>query len=170
MVARVTHRLLIAALLLLSGCAGLVTWLPIYTSRSPDGKRDVSVEVRKCLADCAVRVVLHDRWWTSTQFGSGEDCNIAFAHTVWTGSKVGVYVDGRICAPIKVANDFDAKRDVPFSEIEEDMRRSIIADYGATQKELEEVGGDVFHWASNRGEDPVRRSIVLFRERYAKKR
>ena len=166
MVAGLTTRSwLPGALLCLSGCAGVISWLPIYTSHSPDRKWDVRVEVRKCLADCAVRVVLNDRWLFATQLGSGEDCNVAFAHVIWVGSKVGVYVDGAICPPIKAAYDVNAKRKVPFAELEDDMRRSIIADYGVTQEEIEENGGDVFKWASFRSEGDARRSLLMFREK-----
>ena len=170
MVARVTHGLLLAALLFLSGCDGFIGWMSIYTSRSPDGKREVSVDVKKCLADCAVRVVLNEGWWTSTQFGSGDDCVVKFVHTVWVESSVGVYAYGMFCGPIKVAYDFNAKRAIPFTDVEKDMRSSIIADYGVTRKELAENGGDALKWASFPGDGQVRRSIVVFRERYWKDR
>jgi len=113
--------------------------------------------------------MLHDGWLTTTQFGSGSDCWVNFVHTVWFGTKVGVYVDGSICGPIKVAYDFGAKRAIPFNEIEKEMRASIIADYSVTAEELRENGGDVFKWAAYPGDGKPRRSRFEFELRQNKK-
>jgi hypothetical protein len=95
---------------------------------------------------------------------------VNFVHTAWLGSKVGVFVDGGYCGPIKVAYDVTAKRSIPFSDIEKDLRYSIIAEYGVTHKELEENGGDVLKWATYPGDGQSRRSMLLFRERHLIKR
>ena len=93
-----------------------------------------------------------------------------FAHAVWIGTTVADFVDGLYCGAIKVAYDFNAKRAIPFSEVEKDMRLAIIAEYSVTQKELAENGGDALKWATYPGNGKWRRSSFEFEVRQKNRR
>ena len=94
------------------------------------------------------------------------DCSLGFAHAVWQGSKVAVFLDGGYCGRHKVAFDLSTERPARFSSLEPLLRASIIESYSVSAQELAAHNGDVFHWATYQGDGRPSRGNMEFRERW----
>lgn len=139
-------------------------WKTLYSDRSADGK-EVKVQEAACFADCAVRVVaIADG--QSTPIIHASQCVVNFAHAIWIGPVVGIFVDGGTCGPIRVAYDTSSGRSVPFTNVERALAESIIRAYAVTPAELKSAGGDVFVWATYPQNGKPRRSMDEFRKRH----
>ncbi len=158
------RQLLLLSLLLICAC-GSHFWDSVYRSESPEVDAAVEVQVRKCLGDCELRIVL-ERRWRSTEIAKGNDCHVAFAHAAWSGNVVSVFVDGTICRELRIAYDVAAEQSVPFEETESWLAASIIEEYSVTSEELAANNGDVFAWAIYSGHERPRRSHAEFGRRY----
>jgi hypothetical protein len=154
-----------AALLLvmLTGCAGILTWKTVYSSASPDRKASLRVEERACFADCALQIAVN-RGWSSARIAQKTDCVVFFAHAAWSGSVVAVFVDGVYCGQIRAAYDFASNRVIDFKAAEPWLREAIIRDYGVTAEELKANSGDVFKWATYNNQC-CNRAVDDFRKR-----
>lgn len=150
---------------ILCSCGGILTWKSVYSSIGPDGKSELGVEIKGCLADCAVQVVVK-RGWFSERIAAGNDCIVTFAHAAWSGTKVAVFIDGLFCGSIKVAFDTSSGRTIEFRTAEAWLRKSMIESYAVSREELDANGGDVFIWATYPGDGSSRRSMTEFRVRH----
>ena len=139
-------------------------WSTVYAANSPDGALLVKVQKTACFPDCAVRVVLRDRWRSRT-IASASDCVISFAYAAWSGAVVAVFVDGRSCGQMKAAYDVKRRAHIAFESAEDGVRRGIIADYAVQPDELAKSRGDPLIWATYDQFAPTRASVE-FRRRY----
>jgi hypothetical protein len=147
------------------GCAGILTWRTVFSSASPDHKATVRVEVTNCFfGDCNLQIVA-SRGWRSRRIAQGLDCAVFFAHAAWSGSVVGIFVDGTYCGQIRAAYDFSSDRIVDYKIIEPTLRDSIIREYRVTAEELKANSGDVFKRATYPGHC-CSRSVDDFRKRF----
>lgn len=55
---------------------------------------------------------------------------------------------------------------VPFSSVEDLLRRSIVSEYGVKAVDLVPFGGDPLEWAHYPGDGTVRPGVEAFRKRY----
>jgi hypothetical protein len=146
------------------GC-GVVAWRDLYALNQPAGNRQVRVEEKCGLADCSVQVVVV-KGWQSTQLVYRRGCNIAFAHAVWIGDQVGVFIDGGTCQTIEAAYDFRSNRALAFSSVQGPLGQSLVKDYDVSSEELKPVQGNVFVWASSTSGGVPRPVVDEFRKRY----
>lgn len=149
---------------MLSACGGILTWKSVYSAASPDGKATVRVEETACFADCALQVVVSHGWHTA-KIARRSDCVVFFAHAVWSGNVVVVFVDGGYCGDIRVAYDVASGRVVDFKNGEPWLKEAIIRDYGVTRDELLANRSDVFKWATYPGHC-CSRAVDEFRKRF----
>jgi hypothetical protein len=144
-------------------------WGPrtLYQSVSPYGETRVNVVETACLGDCAVSVVVSEKWWQRSQeIAAGTDCWIMFAHVAWVDSVAVTFIDGTFCGAIETAYDSKRHQSVKFAPYKEALAKSIVAEYGVTPSELAQFGGDVFKWATYPGDGSSPRSSVEFRRRH----
>jgi hypothetical protein len=151
---------------MLFGCGGTLSWAPVCSFSAPNGKSEVRIEVKNCLADCDVQVLVK-RGWHSDRIAWKSDCSVNFAHASWSGSRVGVFVDGGYCGPIKAAFDTELRHAIEFKMIKDELRNAIINSYRVTPEELLANEGDVFAWSTYPGDGKPRRSMEEFRKRYS---
>lgn len=104
--------------------------------------------------------------WHSVQLAYRRGCNVNFAHAVWDGGRVAIFVDGGTCQEITGAYDIDSGNAVPFLDMKVRLGDAIVRDYSVTAAELKETRGDIFSWASYLGDGQMRRGIERFREQY----
>ena len=156
--------LVLSTLCCLSNC-GIVTWREIYRSSQPHGDSKLIVQERCGLSDCAIEVNVK-KGWTSRRIAYERGCVLYFAHAVWAGSTIGLFADAQFCRPIKVAFDVDQGREIPFIKVEGAIRSDIMKTYHVRPSELDEVGGDVFTWASYLGDGQLRRGTQEFHDKY----
>jgi hypothetical protein len=148
----------------LGGC-GIVTWKTAYTSASGDGSTKIAVAQMRGLSDCMLRVVASNGWHSQT-VALNRGCIIEFAHAVWSGNRVAVFVDGSFCGSITVAYDFGTNREIAFETLSRNLKAAIIRDYSVSADEVQASGGDVFRWASYPGDGVEHRAMAEFRRRY----
>jgi hypothetical protein len=152
-------------LLLLSSACGVFLWQDIYSHRAPNSSADVAVQKSACFTDCVVRVVVRSER-KSTILANQRGCVPEFAHAVWIGSVVGVFVDCSYIDQIRTAYDISSVKAVPFGKVESALSESIIRDYGVTAAELKASGGDVFRWATYAEDGNPPRSMKEFHRRH----
>jgi hypothetical protein len=120
----------------------------------------------KCgLADCSVRVVVSGLKG-SAQVLYRRGCNISFAQAAWTGSVVGLFLDGGTCGTARIAYDAVTGARLPFAKVEGAVREAIRGQYHVRDDELAQLGGDIFSWATYPGDGSQRRSREEFGRRY----
>lgn len=158
-----TLRWPLIAFALLASCGGLF-WSAVYESAAPAGGARISVEVRNCFADCALRVMVKDGQ-SSREIARGNDCVVMFVHAAWNGTEAAVFVDGSFCGPIRAAVDVATGKSIDYESAKEWLGRSIIETYAVSPDELAAHGGDVFQWATYRGDGRLGRSSQEFRRR-----
>jgi hypothetical protein len=157
----------VAALLVATGCCSIFGWSTLYSSRSPDGRGELRVEVRNCWADCTLRAVVQ-QGWTTVELAVRHDCDPNFAHAAWKGSRVAVFVDGFWCGQIRATHDVTTGHAFAFDEAREWLGASIVKAYAVTPAELAANHGDAFQWAVYPGDAKPRRSMEEFRRRFLK--
>jgi hypothetical protein len=140
----------------------------VYTSVAPDTLRQVVVQEYGCSFDCAVRVVLKEKWRSET-IASGDDCSVRFTHAAWKGTVVSVFVDGFWCGKIHTAYDTATGKPVDFASTEEWLRRDIVSAYQITPQELATKNGDVLAWVTYDGDGKARRATREFQARHRKR-
>ena len=160
---------LTACLLLLTGLTGCVPFAEsVYRSFSPDAMRQIIVQEYGCSSDCAVRVVLRDKWRRET-IASASDCHVAFAHAAWKGSLVSVFIDGAWCGKIRVAYDTATGKHIDFASTGDWLRRDIVSAYRITPQELAATNGDALACVTNEGSVGPSRAASEFYARHRKR-
>ncbi len=142
-------------------------WTTDYTSTSPDGAREISVQTRACFADCVLRVVAH-QGWSSDVLMYGNDCTFEVAHTTWIGKIAVTHIPSSACAGFHFAYDFEARRQIDPRPYESSLREDVQRTYAVTPKELLSCNGDVLKWM-NRHERCMNyegRALEEFRRRH----
>jgi hypothetical protein len=120
-------------------------WTTDYTSRSPDGAQEISVQTRACFADCVLRIVAH-QGWSSDVLIYGNDCTFHIAHTVWIGKIAVTHIPASGCAGFHFAYDFETRRQVDPQPYESALREDVQRVYAVTPQELRSCNGDVLKW------------------------
>jgi hypothetical protein len=146
------------------GCTEL-TWSTVYTAQSPDSGARIEVqEFLRIGPDSSVRVRLRHGLRSSTIWRRS-DCWFSFAHAAWKGPVAGVFVDGKICGQIRIAYSLEDRKVIPFEQVAEAVRKSIIREYAVTAEELAEAHGDPLVWATF-DQFADNRAALEFRKRY----
>jgi hypothetical protein len=160
---------LVVCLPLLLGLNGCVPFMQtVYTSVAPNALRQIIVQEYGCSSDCAVRIVLKEKWRSET-IASGDDCSVKFAHAAWKGSLVSVFVDGAWCGKIRVAYDTATGKHVDFASTEDWLCRDIVSAYQITAPELAKKDGGVLFWVSQNGYEVPRDAASEFYTRHRKR-
>lgn len=156
---------LAVSLALLSNACGVLTPREVYSSRSPNGKAVTAVSEMCGLADCTVSIVIQEGFH-SNRIKVARGCVIEFAQAAWSGSRVGVFVDGSLCEVITAAYDTSTHQVIPFESMRPAVEAAIIRDYGVTQDELAQVSGNVLVWAHYPGDGEDHRAKTEFHKRH----
>jgi hypothetical protein len=159
---------LLLCLVALSACrVFLRTWTTVYLCPLPDGAAVLKVETLSNFGDEELRVVVN-RGWQSKEIAYRSDCSLNFAHGAWQESVVAVFIDGGYCGQIRIAYDATTQRAIDFKAAEPWLRAAIIKSYTVSADELRRYRGDVFEWATDRGDGWPRRGSIEFERRSAR--
>ena len=91
-----------------------------------------------------------------------------FAHVAWSpDSRVAaIFVDNGYCSSIHEGYNAKTSSIVPFEPLADQVRRSIINEYGVRPDDLVPYGGDPLEWAHYAGDGILRPGVEAFRRKY----
>lgn len=95
----------IPMLLVVAVAVWLYTWTTEYSSKSPDGSREVRVQTRACLADCVLRIHAISGL-TRAEIARDNDCIFRDASTEWRNTIVEVHVKTTFCGRLTATYNF----------------------------------------------------------------
>jgi hypothetical protein len=121
------------------------SWTTNFTSRSPDGAREIRVQTRVCFADCVLRITALEGQIEQI-VTERADCWFEIGHVTWVGQVAMIHVPDGICTDFHQAYDFKARRQVNPAPYETALRDDVQLTYAATLQELEPCNGDVLKW------------------------
>ena len=140
----------------------------LITSRSPDKSATVRVKQFCVFPDCNVDVTIQTGCLTEKRIVSRRVCIINFAHVTWSpDSRVAaIFVDSSYCGSIREGYDVRTASLVPFSPLADQVRRSIINEYGVRPNDLAPYRGDPLEWAHYPGDGIARPGVEAFQKKY----
>jgi hypothetical protein len=141
-------------------------WTTEYTSRSPDGLREIRVQSRACFADCVLRITAH-QGGSDAILTQRADCSFQIGQVTWVDSTAVIHVPDGICGNFHLAYDFGARRQVDPKPFEEALRSDVSQTYAVTPQELFPCNGDVLRWMNyHEGCTQGYRALDEFRRRH----
>src|SRR5580698_6486120 len=130
----------------------------LIKSLAPDRTATVRVKESCGFPDCVVNVTIQTGWWTEKRIANRTDCIVNFAHVTWSPDSriAAIFVDNGYCSSIHEGYDVRTASLVPFTPMADQVRRSIIKEYGILPNELAPYGGDPLEWAHYPGDGIAR--------------
>ena len=135
----------IPALAIVALFAWAYHWTTTFTSRSPDGVREIRVQSRACFGDCVVRITAHEGQIEQI-VAERADCWFEIGHVKWVGQVAMIHVPDGICTDFHLAYDFETRRQVDPKPYETALRDDVQRTYSVAPQELLPCEGDVLKW------------------------
>lgn len=146
---RLADAIIVLVLLATTLDPGIFFWRTVYQSNSRTSRTtSVEVQLRGCVADCAMRVVLY-RGFETKVLTRQSDCYLGLAQAVWQAERVAVLVNGVYCNVLQTGYDLATGSPINVHALEPAIKAALTASYNLTPTTLSKHRGDALAWAGS---------------------